>query len=67
MDIFVSTAVGLTGKCWSSDLRGQCLKSSSKVKIDQEISMMMIEVRGLQMDAVVVKMEDCFVIIDELA
>lgn len=29
--------------------------------------MMMIEVRGLQMDAVVVKMDDCFVIIDELA
>lgn len=29
--------------------------------------MMMIEVRGLQMDAVVVKMEDFFVILDELA
>lgn len=43
------------------------LFQGQKVKIDQEISMMMIEVRGLQMDAVVVKMEDCFVIIDKLA
>lgn len=43
------------------------LFQGQKVKRDQEISMMMIEVRGLQMDAVVVKMEDCFVIIDKLA